>query len=117
MAITIRERLAPSWYTPKSEQDEANPTRFRVQPLDGLQHMEVLGEVELRDGRAIISARGFRLCAQGGIVGWEGVSDGDGKPVEFAPSKLRLVDADVLLEVGLHIYNLTEFGEDAEKNS
>lgn len=116
MAIQLREKLAASWYTPKSEEGEAAPSRFRVKPLDGAQYMEVLGEVEFRDGNPIITAKGLRIAALQGVVGWENVPGADGE-AEFSPSRLRQLPANVLLELGQEVIVRTELGADAEKNS
>lgn len=121
MAVTVREQIAPSWYTPGSEKAESNPTRFRVRPLNGVERLEVFGELstDKKTGTTMLTAKGVTICASYGVIGWDGPAsrDASGKDRLWSASTLRMLEPMLIHELGLHVFNITELGADAEKNS
>lgn len=121
MAITIRERLAPSWYTPKSEEGDPTPTRFRVRPLDGAEQLEAYGflSIDEETGVSFINTKGLVFCCMRGVTDWENppfkMPDGGDKP--FNAADLRKLDPLLIRELGMRVFSMTELGEHAEKNS
>lgn len=121
MAIEIRKKLAPSWYTPESEKDEPSPTRFRVRPLDGVERLECYEYLshDEKSGQTYLNAKGVAFCANHGVIGWENSpeksDDGSDKP--FNQTVVRTLDPLLIRELGLHIFSITELGVESEKNS
>lgn len=120
MAITLRQKIAPSWYTPESEKGEASPTRFRVRPLDGVERLECYEHLSFnKAGQAYLNATGVAFCAARGVIGWENApeknDDGSDKPL--TQPALRQLEPLLIRELGLHVWHITELGADAEKNS
>ena len=107
MAIQAIEKIAADWYTPESEREEESPTRFKIQPLNGLQHMEVLGD---------LYKSGPFNAIRYGLVGWENFNDENGKPINFSLENVKRVPPVYLSEISTEIINRSELGEAATKN-
>ena len=107
MAINAITKIAADWYTPESEREEENPTRFKIQPLNGLQHMEVLND---------LYKSGPFNALRYGLVGWENFSDENGKEIKFSAKNIERIPPLLLSELSTEIVNRSELGEDATKN-
>lgn len=117
MAIKALNPFEPTWYTPKSEQGQDNPTRFRIRGLDGQQKSYVAAEFQTDDHGVMKNlARGIDLALQYGLLDWENLANDKG-PVKFSPANFRLLPAELREELALEIWNLSAPTEDARKNS
>jgi hypothetical protein len=69
-----------------------------LRPLTGRDHVEILseGKVNVEEGTVLT---GVWSLVSRVVVGWEGVVDGDGKPVPFSTSALARFPSSILLDV------------------
>ena len=115
MTIQAITNLVADWYTPKSQLDDPEPTRFKLKPLDGQQYMNVM--VESRDdgaGNPQLTPAGFNSALQQGVVGWENLMDGS-RPVPFNKRGLGVVPMEILLELATEIVNRSTPDDDEKK--
>jgi len=105
MAITICEKLVTDWYTPESEKDEAEPTRFRIKPMNGSQALQVLNTENLQ------------LALTFGLIDWENVKNANGEQVEFKKPRISMLHANLLSEIANEIVSRSNLTGDEIKNS
>jgi hypothetical protein len=117
MAIKAIDILAPSWYTPKSEAESENPTRFEIKPLDALEYAEVYGHTATRDDGTILFTReGFYAALRFGVVNWENFADSKGQPIDFAKTNFRRIPMPLIQELVSEILDRSELGVQDQKN-
>lgn len=119
MAIQAREVLAPFWYTPASEEGAANPTRFKLRPLTGLEAFDA-GIYAGPDGNFRASSQGVRNVLGHALQGWENVVSPGGDPMEFnitnPAASLRALPYMVLSELFNKVIEVSNLTGDQEKN-
>ena len=72
MTIHASEPVVPFWYTPESEKDNDNPTRFHLKPLNGVEMFEVRSKIKFdADGQLVTTADCARTVLRAGLLGWE----------------------------------------------
>lgn len=117
MAIKPINGLVPEWFTPTSQQGDDNPTRVKIRPLDGMQHMEVMMHVDVAgSGDLFVDAKGMGLALKFGMVEWENFTDDKGLPIPCTPDNYGKLPSNDLAEIGRTIINRSNLTEDARKN-
>ena len=121
MAITAISAIKADWYTPESERDEEETkrTRFKLQPLDGTQYLDVMAQVNTTpNGDIQMSGYGLRMAAKWGVVGWENFADPEtGKEMKFNAFTVARIPPVILKELVSEIMDRSELGEIQVKNS
>ncbi len=112
MSIKALSGIAPEWFAPKQD-DEENPTRFKIKPLSGIEHLEVLSNC---DGY-LLTGKGITAALKSGVVDWENFNDVDGNEIEFSFSKFGLIPALVVNELADRIMELSTLRDKERKNS
>jgi len=116
MAIKALSGFTPYWYTPKSEKDDPNPTRFKLCKLDGEQLGDLRPEIFLLSGgRVEMTGRGITMALLYGLVDWERFNDDKG-PVRFDVSNFRLINNALRIELATELVNVSTLDEDKRKN-
>lgn len=105
MSYTEDEKVSPRWFTPSSEEDEENPLQFRIKPLPGMQHLEILQKQDLR--AALLS----------GLIDWKNFFNKHGNENKFKLSKLDALPALILSEVANEIIRISKLTGEEQKNS
>lgn len=116
MPIKALEGLAPEWYTPKGQDKDSAPTRFRVKPLNGYEYGEVSDYLTIDGGRFFIRNEGRDRCLKYGVVDWENFSNSTGK-VDFDPENLAMIPHVVRVELVTRIMEISSLSEDQKKTS
>ena len=119
MSIRAIPNLMIADYVPNSDRDADVKTVFKLRPLNGMQHMEVLREyvVDPDDKmKGSISARGLILALKYGLAGWENFHDIAGAPIAFIPDHIGRIPPFTLHEIAIEILNRSDLGETDRKN-
>ncbi len=117
MTITAFSGLAPEKYIPRSEREEDSPAEFTLKPLNGLEYMEVIGQlINDEDLGWQITGRGLRIAISYGVIGWTEFNDADGKEIKFSKNNVKLLPSVILGELADKIINISEIGEAERKN-
>lgn len=118
MAIKALNPFAPFWHTPPGQENEPDPTRFKICGLDGEQIGDIASEMRVdAQGRfAGYTGRGVALILSGGLKDWENFSN-DAGPVAFGAHNFRLIPYPVRTGLALEIVAASHVPEDARKNS
>lgn len=115
MSIKAIKRLSGLWFTPEDQKGEDKPARFKIQPLNGLQHAEIISELR-SDGRDYhLTYTGIQSALKNGLIDWENIEDEEGKPLSFKPSNLRCIPGNYLHEIAGEIIGLSNISEDDAK--
>ncbi len=119
MAIKAKSPLAPYWYTPKSEEGSANPTRFHLRGLSGLESQDV----ELhKDARGVLrsNSTSVRTVLGYAVLDWENVTNEKGEPLQFdagnKADSLGMLSAAILADLFWEAITHSSLKEDQEKN-
>ncbi len=115
MSIQALAGLLPAWYTPKGQDDDDKPTRFKVRPLDGEQYGDVAEHVGVVNGAVRLSSRGISQCLKHALIGWENFTGVDGD-VAFFAANFRLIPYLIRVELATHIFIISSLSEEQEKN-
>jgi hypothetical protein len=91
MSIKATEGLAPEWYTPPGQDDDPNPARFHIKPLNGAEFGEVADYLEITPAGALIRHAGRERALALGLI-------------------------EIRTHIVTRIINISYMGEDAEKN-
>jgi hypothetical protein len=116
MSIKATEGLAPEWYTPPGQDDDPNPARFHIKPLNGAEFGEVADYLEITPAGALIRHAGRERALALGLIGWEGFTDRTGKAMPFSTANAKLIPHEIRTHIVARIINISYMGEDAEKN-
>ena len=115
--ITALSNIAAEFYTPTTEIDEENPTRFKLKPLNGIDYMNVITESGTNaDGNFVLSASSGQRALKSGLVDWENFTFADGKDVKFSIHNFKLIPAEILAELIGQIMSISSTDASAEKN-
>lgn len=118
MAIRVMRGLQAEWYTPKSEAGESEPSKFQLQPLTGMQKMEVMCHgVATPDGMFRTDHDGQRLLLRYGVTGWVNVHDEEGNPLEFTRQELEKLPMNILTELANEVLQRAVLQEVDRKKS
>lgn len=119
---TIRSNLKPEWFTPPSEEGEAEPIELLIQPLKTLDYFEVGNYSELRmaaniaDSAIMFTRKSIlaviRLC----IADWRNVKDGDGNPVTFSKEACEDLRPGVLKDAAFEVMVRANMTDDEKKS-
>lgn len=112
MAITPLAGLAPDWFTPESQKEDEKPTRFKIEPMDGLQYLELMnmGTVDEK-GQFKPSTAGRKFMLSNCLKGWENFGE-----LEFNLENCRRIPPEILHELLNEIVIRSELDEGQEKN-
>ena len=78
------DNFEAAWFTPESEADADQPTRFLTRGLDGVQQATVVPYINIdAAGELDISPRGMAKLLEFGLVDWENLQGSAGVPVPF----------------------------------
>lgn len=114
MTLHAITQIMPFDYIPKQDRDSDTKTIFKLRPLNGLQHMEVLREI---DDENRYTTAAIRLAIKYGLTGWENFTDESGHAIPYSPVTIARLPPFVLHELGMEIITRSELGEPARKNS
>lgn len=120
MAIKAKSPLAPYWYTPKDEKGSANPTRFKLRPLDGLESQDIELHKDDRGGFHT-NATSARAVLGHAVQDWENMLDpATGEPLKFnvqdKAESLRLLPNEIVSELFWEVFFKSSLSEEQEKN-
>ena len=118
MALTLQTKIASSFYILSGQEDEEQPAKIKIKPLDGEQYLEVFAESDqTRGGDLKLTGLGLKLALRHGIIGWENIFGENGKRIKFSPHNVKMLPMEVLAEVASEIVNRSSPDEDELKNS
>jgi len=118
MAISTVKKLPPFKYTPESEQGEDLPASFRIGQLNGEQYLEVMAASGIdENGDPKISGSAMKLALRFAVLGWENVTNEDGKIIKFSYNNLKNLPVDLLMELVGEIFARSNVDGDESKNS
>jgi len=115
--------VVPEWYTLQQEEGQAEPVQFYIQPLDGISSTQVtilgLAPRKTVAQGAKIGFEVIKTAFELGVKGWRNIEDADnpGQPLEFSPQAIRKLHRQWIIEVGGHVLETSEIGEERAKNS
>jgi len=115
MAIVPTEKMAPAMYTPPDQEGNPDPTRFRLKPLDGMEYLEVMPHIVVKDGFINYDGEGMVKLIRFGLVGWENFRD-DGEEIPFSPFNVRRLTPLRLQGIAREIANRSQLTEDEAGN-
>ncbi len=116
MSINALTKIAPTWYTPESEKDSDDPTRFKIRPLTPPER-ESVTELD-DDGSFNIPPKNFGQVLRLGVVDWENFNDAEtGKPIKFSYTNHWRIPWEIRLELAGQILISSQLSGDEEKNS
>jgi len=114
--IIINEGIEPEWYTPESEINEDEPTRFKIKPLTG----ERLDQVMQGSTGGELTSNGKSYAIAYGLVDWENfkVRTDNDKVIDkkFSLNDTNLIPYDVRRELAFKIADISNLTSDNEKN-
>ena len=118
MSIQIISNITPFDYTPTGDRESADPTVFKLLPLNGMQYMEVMNELT-RDanGTMKLSSRGLQQALKYGLIDWKNLCDENGKNVKFNAFNINKIPPFILTELAGEIIDRSEVGDAVRKNS
>lgn len=105
MAVRVATKIAKDWFTPEDQKNDPEPTRYLLEPLDGVQFMNVAAHGEINaEGFFTPNQTGRLMLVKMGLVGWEHFYDRDsGDELEFRPNRIKFVPGDHLIEIANEI--------------
>lgn len=117
MTIKALTGLVAEWYTPDDERDEAIQSQFKLQPLNGMQYIEIMSHGEaLESGNFLVNHIGRQLLLKYGLVGWKNVEQVNGDPLPFSRNNIEMLPAAILAELGNEILTVSSLVEAERKN-
>lgn len=117
MALKALNPLAPSWYTPRSELDAPNPTRFKIRGLDGTEQGYLVPELTLNPQLRTVTGmtgKGLELALSYGLLDWENFANDKG-PVPFVPGNFNLIDYPTRVELAMRILTASYLQDEEKK--
>jgi hypothetical protein len=115
MAIKALTGLVPEWYTPANQEGESEPARFNLKPLTSPQVAKLQSFFNLETGE--ISGSGLYESAILSIIGWENVTDHEGKALKCNSINAKKLPYEILIELGGVALSNSFLSDDDEKNS
>ncbi len=112
--IKALEGFAPEWWTPEG-QEQQNPTRFKIRPLDGAEYGEVADHLSVEGTRFFISAKGREVALRYGLEDWENFANSKG-PIEFSEENKRYIPTKIRGLIVTRIMKISQLSGDEVKN-
>lgn len=104
--------MTPEWYTPETEKKKTNPREFHIRGLDGLEALDIVGQITVENGELIVNGRALRSALNIGLIG---IRTESGE--EIHKDMLPTIDPLTLRAVAVKIINKTNLsGEEAKKS-
>ncbi|WP_144395669.1 hypothetical protein [Pleionea sediminis] len=118
MSLSINTGLVEEWFVLPGQENEADPAKFKLKPLNQLNFMEVSADtIRYRNGKLKPSGEAYGLALGAGLVGWDNILDQSGQPLPFSIDNLAYIPAHAMMQVFERIYSISDLSEDDEKNS
>jgi len=117
VAIKALNPVSPRWYTPRAEEGQENPTRFKIRGLNGTEQGYVWPELRLDDELKTVtgmSGKGLELALRYGLVDWENFANDNG-PVAFSPQNFPYIDYGLRAELAMCIVAASYVSLDEKK--
>lgn len=117
--IRLPAKVAPAWYTPESERNDPQPTRFLCNPLPASVLVELNQHRFPRaDGEEGITGAGILLTLRRGISDVENLAGPDGKVLEhYTAAALYDLPPSIMMELALHLIAGSTLSEGERKKS
>lgn len=113
MAIRALSGVSEEWYTPKSEEGEDKPTRFKFRPMTPSQRESVMDVMGDDIGIPVKNyAQVLKMC----LVDWENFEDESGNQVKCTWTNHNKIPSNIRLELGAHIIISSMIDGEQEKN-
>ena len=107
MAIKLISGLKGEWYEP--EQEGEDKSRFKIEPLTGLQYHELIGHI---NDSGKLDTDGVKKCLRYGLKNWENIG------LDFSvETAIKQLPAKYLLLISSRIFEISSFDGEIEKNS
>ena len=107
MAMRALRRMAPVWYTPDSQKDDPNPTRFKIRGLNGTEQGYIQPELKINETTRMVdgmSGRGLEQTLGYGLLDWENLVDEDGSSqIAYSPLNFGRIDLITRTELAMQI--------------
>ena len=118
MTISALNPVDPFWFTPDSEEDEENPTRFKIRGLLGDEQSQITPEIIFdAEGRfKSISGEGIRKALKFGLIAWENFSNDKGE-MSCKPGNHKFMTHSLRFDLVIAILNASIMGDDDAKKS
>lgn len=117
MALDIKAGVAPYWFTPKSQEKEERPARFKLQPLTQMTLIDCMEDSFTdNDGNTRITGRGVRIALKAGLVDWENITLG-GEALPCVGTNFEKIKSSLLRELSNKLILDAMFGAEEAKNS
>ena len=117
MAIKVKSKIVPVWYTPKSEEKEENPASFKLKPLNGLEYTDVIANTSNdAGGESKLSERGVRLAIKHGLLDAKNLIDEHGNEIKLKHVGHGVLPMNILIELAGQIIDLSSMSDDDIKN-
>lgn len=115
MPLIKHNKLDPVWFTPDEYQGDEDPIEFKIKPLTGAQSVEVGTEIVEVAGVTRVTGKGLLLAVRHGLIGWRNYIDDRGKDIKFSIMEANNLPSDLLSEIAVRIYELSEPDENEKK--
>lgn len=112
MKINITKGLAEEWYKP--ELHNGDGAEFKLKPLDELTRRDVISYVN-EFGR--FTSKSYEIAFRNGVTDWKGVTDQDGKPLEFMRVYVLKLPNNIQDQIFLKLLEASGLGDEEQKNS
>jgi len=118
MASVTINKLSLRDYILPSQADDTNPTRYKIRPMNGMEHMDVLSITDLdENGHMRYKGPALKKVINYGLKGWENLLNSDGEEVKFSPAEINNLSPIDLHYIATEIINISELTGDERKNS
>jgi hypothetical protein len=109
--------FAPWWYTPREDKDSPNPTKFKLQGLNGEQMGYIAPEFILdAQSKSItnLTGKGVALALDFGLLDWENFNNDTG-PVAFNRANFGLLPYGLRGELAFQVIIASHASPEAKK--
>ncbi len=118
MAIRALNPFAPFWYTPRGEEGQEKPTRFKIRGLDGTELGYLSPELVVDEAKGMVtgmSGKGLELALRYGLLDWENFENDQG-PVRFSVGSFGKIPYVIRGELAMNIL-AASYVQEAEKKT
>lgn len=114
MKIQALDNFTATWFEP--EDQEGDPVRFRIRPLDGEQYAQVAEHMRREGNRTLFTAAAEKLALRFGLVDWDGLKTPAGVEIPHGIAEHKRLPFVVRKIVFAEIMNRSSLSEADEKN-
>lgn len=107
------KKVAPTWFTPASQEKEEKPTRFMIRPLTPPERESVM---EMGVMQFVIHPGRYADVIRMGVSGWENMLDENNEPLEYKSSEHWRIPGDIRIDLALEILNRSRIEDEETKN-